>query len=336
MKKKLRLIISFFITLFTLTTTGCSIIYPQENNDPTTKILSTNTCSNLEVYYIDLKNANDETVIGDSTYIKCGDIDIVIDAGKQNPGSNTVVPFLKEHVTDKKIELLIATHTDSDHIGGFVGLSTKEGVLSIEEFTYEYIIDSGFVTTTTIYTKYMNLVNNSGAKVCTAYDSLMNNNGCYKSFKIGNITLDIVDTSLYNSNTDEPNDRSIVTLLTYNDVNFLFPGDLLDDEYLATTIGHIDIFKASHHGASSANSQELLNAMTPDVIILSADGTSYDIPQQDTIDRIYSLTNEVEVYATFTSGTIKITTDGNTYNITCPNKILFEDTDWFAQNRTLN
>ena len=336
MNKKIKLIISLFITLFTLVYNGCSIIYPNKNDDPTTKILSNTTCNNLEVYYLDLKNANNETVIGDSTYIKCGDIDILIDAGKQNPGSNTVVPFLKDHVTDKKVELLIATHTDSDHIGGFVGLSNKEGVLSIEGFTYDYIIDSGFIATTTIYTKYMELVNNSQAKICNAYDSIMNLNGCYKSFKIGNITLDIVDTSLYNSGTDEPNDRSIVTLLTYNEINFLFPGDLLDDEYLATQIGHIDIFKASHHGASSANSQTLLNAMTPDIIIMSADGTSYDIPQQDAIDRIYSLVNEVEVYATFTTGTIKVTSDGNTYNITCPNKILLQDTDWFAQNRTLN
>jgi len=307
-----------------------------KNNDGTyTKVLSTSSCTNLEVYYLDLKNNNGETKIGDSTYIKCNNIDIVIDAGIQNVGSTTVVPFLKEKVADKKIELLIATHTDEDHIGGFVGLSNKEGVLSIENFKYEYILESGYVATSQIYTKFMNLVNSSNAKVCNGFDSLNGNNECAKTFKIGNITLDILDTGFYNDTSASANDRSIVTLLTHGEVTYLFPGDLEDDEILANNINHVDIFKASHHGASSANSSTLLDALTPEIIILSTDGdNSYNIPQQDSLDRMYSKTNNI--YATFTTGTIKITSDGTTYNISAPNLILFQNTEWFAQNRTLN
>lgn len=333
------------ITLLISTLSGCTIDYTykktedntiiQNNDGSYTKILSSNSCTNLEVYYLDLKNDQNITKIGDSTYIKCNDIDIIIDAGKKNAGSTTVVPFLKEKVTDKKIELVIITHTDEDHIGGFVGLSNKEGVLSIDDFTYEYILESGYVTDTDVYLDVMNLVNNSNAKVCTAYESLLGTNECIKTFKIGNITLDLLDTTFYNSNSAISNNRSVVTLLTHNEVNFLFPGDLEDDENLATTIGHIDIFKASHHGAKSANSQAILNAMMPDLIILSADGKSYDIPQQESLDRMYNVTNQI--YATFITGTIKITSDGNTYNMECNNKQLLHESSWFTENnRTLN
>ena len=48
---------------------------------------------------------------------------------------------------------------------------------------------------------------------------------------------------------------------------------------------------------------------------------------------MYAVTDQI--YATFTTGTIKITSDGNTYNISSDNLILFQNTDWFIQNRTL-
>lgn len=309
-----------------------------KNNDGTyTKILSSSTCDNLEVYYLDLKGNDNETKIGDSTYIKCGNVDIVIDAGIKNAGSTTVVPFLKEKVTDKIIDLVIITHTDNDHIGGFVGMSSKEGVLSINDFKYSYILESGYKADTQVYRDLMNLASDSNAKICSAYDSLKGNNTCAKKFKIGDISLDILNTNFYNDSKASANDRSVVTLLTYDEVTYLFPGDLEDDNYLASEVGHIDIFKASHHGASSANSSTLLNAITPEVIILSTglDGVvKYDIPQQVSLDRMYGVTDKI--YATFTTGTIKITSDGKTYNIEADDLMLFQDSTWFKTNRTYN
>lgn len=344
LKKHISMIQTLLLTIISMSSIligGCTIIYENSsplirNEDGTyTYKLSNSTCSNLEVYYLDLKNNNNETKIGDSTYIKCNNVDIIIDSGTKNVGSSTVVPFLKEKVTDKTIELVIATHTDADHIGGFIGLSNKEGVLSIEGFTYNYILESGYSASSQTYTDVMELMTSSGAKICTGYEAITGNNECAKTFKIGNITLDVLDTGFYNDDKASANNRSIVTLLTYGETTYLFPGDLEEDEEFAKTIGHVDIFKASHHGASSANSSKLLEALSPEVIILSTDGdNSYKIPQQISLDRMYEVTDQI--YATFTTGTIKITSDGNTYNITSDNLILFQDSEWFAQNRTLN
>lgn len=326
--------------------TGCTIDYTNfknNNNKPLTlnpdgtytKNFLDSTCTNnIEVYYIDLKDDKGETKIGDSTYIKCGNIDIVIDAGIKNVGSNTVVPFLKEKVTDKIVELVIITHTDNDHIGGFVGLSSKEGVLSITDFTYNYVLESGYRAETQVYNDLMSLISSSNAKVCTGHESINGINECAKRFKIGTATLDVLNTGFYDKNASA-NDRSIVTLLTHNEVNFLFPGDLEDDEIISNSLTHVDIFKASHHGASSANSSSILNATTPEVIIISTglDGvTKYDIPQQETLDRIYTQTDTV--YTTFTTGTIKITSDGTNYTISAENLELFQNTEWFSLNRT--
>lgn len=219
-----------------------------------------------------------------------------------------------------------------------MGLSSQEGVLSIEGFTYKYILESGYSANTDVYQNLMNLVNSSNAKVCNGSDSLTGANGCAKTFKMGNITLDVLDTGFYNDNTASANDRSIVTLLTHGEITYLFPGDLEEDATFASTASQVDIFKAAHHGANSANSSTLLNALSPEVIILSAglDGVEkYDIPQQESLDRMYAIPN-VKVYATFTTGTIKITSNGTDYNISADNLIQFEETDWFKENRTLN
>lgn len=345
MKKFLLCLLMLMVTPIT----GCTIDYSNfQKSDPNvpfvqnpdgtyTKNFLDASCSNIDVYYLDLQDDKNETKIGDSTFIKCGNIDIVIDAGIKNVGSNTVVPFLKEKVTDKIVELVIITHTDNDHIGGFVGLSSKEGALSITDFTYEYIIESGYEADTQVYRDLMELVTNSGAKVCTGYQSITGENECAKSFKLGNATLDVLDTGLYNDNKASANDRSIVTLLTHNEVTFLFPGDLEEDEEFAETLEHVDIFKAAHHGASSANSSAILNALTPDIIILSTglDGVDkYDIPQQASLDRMYAVTDKV--YATFTTGTIKITSNGSDYTVSADNLQLFQTTEWFTENRTYN
>lgn len=56
-------------------------------------------------------------------------------------GSNTVVPFIEEHVSDNILELVIVTHADSDHLGGMVGLSNSYGALEVPGITYQYIVD---------------------------------------------------------------------------------------------------------------------------------------------------------------------------------------------------
>lgn len=334
------------ITLLLASLNGCAINYSSQSVDETliqntdgtyTKTLSSSSCDNLEVYYLDLKANDSQTKIGDSTYIKCNNIDIIIDAGIKNVGSTTIVPFLKEKVTDKTIDITVITHTDNDHIGGFVGLSNQEGVLSIENFTYNYIIESGYEANTEVYKDLMNLTHKSNAKICTGYEAITGLNECPKNFKIGTINFEVLNTGFYNDSKVSSNNRSIVTLLTHNEISYLFPGDLEDDLYLANSLQHVDIFKASHHGALSANSKDLLEAIKPEVIIISTglDGdTKYGIPQQKSLDNLYSFTKEI--YATFTTGTIKITSNGTSYTIECNNKQLFQNTDWFLENRVLN
>lgn len=80
----------------------------------------------LEVHFINVGQ-------GDATYIELlnGD-DILIDAGDVGYGQR-VVNYLKNEENDIDIEYLIATHPDSDHIGGMKDVFTQ---LNVKNFYY--------------------------------------------------------------------------------------------------------------------------------------------------------------------------------------------------------
>ena len=68
---------------------------------------------NLSFHFMELGNK----YTGDCTYIKAGDIDILIDAGSRYDSASTIANYIDDYVTDGKIEYVIATHAHEDHIG---------------------------------------------------------------------------------------------------------------------------------------------------------------------------------------------------------------------------
>ena len=80
----------------------------------------------IEMHFMELGNGYS----GDSCYIKCGDVDILVDAGSRTDSSSTIAQYLDTQVTDKKLEYVIVTHADRDHIAGFAGDSKNASVFS--------------------------------------------------------------------------------------------------------------------------------------------------------------------------------------------------------------
>ncbi|MDE6850634.1 MAG: MBL fold metallo-hydrolase, partial [Clostridia bacterium] len=84
--------------------------------------------SEFSIHFLELGNK----YAGDCTLIKCGDTEVLIDAGSRTNSAATINEYLSRYVTDDKIEYVIATHAHQDHIAGFVGKGSgnnKDGVL---------------------------------------------------------------------------------------------------------------------------------------------------------------------------------------------------------------
>lgn len=296
------------------------------------------TVDDVKITFLELFGTNGNPQIGDSVFIECGDIDILIDAGEKASGSNTVVPFIEEHVSDNILELVIVTHADSDHLGGIVGLSNSYGALEVPGITYQYIVDFGYEGQTQLYKDYLE-VRNKKIKEGTKYFSI---GSIFDSDYLEAITrfylgvdtyLDLLDYKTYEiSEITDDNDRSVSCLLTHNDKKVLLCGDAekKEEAYLTSlNIGHVDVFKANHHGSPTSNTNAFLDNITPNyVIICSSEENKYNLPKKTIIERFNNYTENV--FATFISGNIMITLKDNDVIVSAEKSLVFvQKSDWY-------
>ena len=109
-----------------------------EGNDEPTIVVS----DELQIHFLELGNKN----AGDFTYIKAGDIDILIDAGSTKTSSKTIEEYVDKYCTGGILEYVIATHAHEDHIAAFVDSSSNPGIFSYYEV--KTIIDFTMKNTT--------------------------------------------------------------------------------------------------------------------------------------------------------------------------------------------
>lgn len=298
------------------------------------------TSPELKVTFLDLYGNSNNQQIGDSIFIEYGDIDILIDAGEKASGSCTVVPFLLEHVEDKKLEMIITTHADSDHLGGMVGLSGKDmyGALEAPGIEYQYIVDFGYEADSKVYKDYVELRNarvQEGATYLSIKEIFNEENlEAAAHFYLGeDMFLDFLDYKTYGmADIDDDNDRSVSCLLTHGEKKILLCGDSekKEESYLTKlNIGKVDVFKANHHGSPTSNTKNLLDQIRPEyVVICSSEENKYNLPKKTIISRLIEYTQNV--YATFISGNIEVISKNNNITITSVKALIpVQNSTWY-------
>ena len=267
-------------------------------------------------------------------------LDILIDAGEKASASCTVVPFLLEHVEDKKLEMIITTHADSDHLGGMVGLSGKDmyGALEAPGIEYQYIVDFGYEADSKVYKDYVELRNarvQEGATYLSIKEIFNEENlEAAAHFYLGeDMFLDFLDYKTYGmADIDDDNDRSVSCLLTHDEKKILLCGDSekKEESYLTKlNIGKVDVFKANHHGSPTSNTKNLLDQIRPEyVVICSSEENKYNLPKKTIISRLIEYTQNV--YATFISGNIEVISKNNNITITSVKALIpVQNSTWY-------
>ncbi len=260
---------------------------------PTPPVTSTNK-GEMKVHFIDVGQ-------GDSTLIQSHDgKNILVDGGPRSAG-NTVVAYLKA-LGIKKLDYVVATHPDADHVGGLIAVLNS---ISVGQF-----VNSGKSHTTETYAQLLKLVETKSIK--------------YSEPKIGEIliggwTSDFYLQSLYSdAKASDTNDASIVLKTGYKNVEFLLMADasaelegLLVDSYDSLKV---QILKAGHHGSNTSSSSKFINAVHPEVTILSyGKDNSYGHPHTNVLENLKAVNSKL--YSTAQDGTIVITTNGDTYSV---------------------
>lgn len=232
---------------------------------------------NLEVVMFDVGEADSMLI---STPSK--KVNILIDTGR-GIDINNIIIYLKS-IGISKLNYLIITHGDEDHIGGAL-----------------YLIDNF---------KVDNVILNKGDYTELEVElitHLKNKNIKYTN-NINKIPL--LGSYMYLLNTKKfsnENDNSIVTYFEYQKYKFLFMGDSSSktEEYLINNynLTNISFLKVGHHGSNTSSSPLFINKITPKVSLISVGRNNfYHHPNKEVLT---NLSNSV-IYRTDINKSIKI------------------------------
>lgn len=339
------------------------IVCGYDNNVPSVEVISS---AELSIHFLELGNK----FTGDCTLIKCGDTEILIDAGSRSDSAATIKNYVDEYCTDGVLEYVIATHAHQDHIAGFVGSGKGENKTGI---LYQYKIGTliqfaGTGATTQVYKNYCTAVEyaqSRGTTVYTANQCWYETDGAKKQYYLNEsqtVSMNILYNYYYDHDTREENDYSVCMLLTQqtgeDTYNYLFTGDLEEkgEEYLVeyNTLPEVELFKGGHHGSYTASTEKLLRVIKPkNVAVCCCCGTTEytsnlnnTFPAQAFIDRvakytqnIYCTTLIVDYEAgeyTSMNGNIVFYYTTSLKLYCSENDIILKDTDWFKENRKWN
>lgn len=248
--------------------------------------------SNVEVHFIDVGQ-------GDATLIKADDHYMLIDVGDNSKGT-TVQLYLKKQGVEK-LDYLILTHTDADHIGGTDVIITK--------FNVDTVFIGDFKKDNKTYEELMNVLDYKGLKYSIP--------SVGDEYKLGNATFTIVAP---NKTYSDPNNSSIALVLTNGDNSFLFTGDCeeeAENDILANGLNiDCDVYKVGHHGSRASSSITFLKAVTPTYGVIScAEGNSYGYPHAETLNNFREM--GVQVFRTDEQGSIIAASDGTNITWNC-------------------
>lgn len=242
--------------------------------------------STLKVHIIDVGQGDSILVESDGQYM-------LIDAGEKVQ-SSTVIDYLEETGV-KKIDYVIVTHPHSDHIGGLADV--------IDYFQIGKIIMPDVIHTTKTFENLLDTISKNELKLTKPIVG--------SEYAIGAASFIIIapNSSYY----DDLNNYSVGIKLIYDENSFIFTGDAeteSENEMLKNGIDlDADVLKHGHHGSSTSSSERFLDAITPDISIISAGkDNQYGHPHVEILKAIEE--RKITLYRTDKEGTIVLESDG--------------------------
>ena len=243
----------------------------------------------VEVHFIDVGQ-------GDAVFISTPTHKVLIDGGNRG---DTVLNYLRSNGVNH-LDLVIGTHPHADHIGGLIDV--------LQAVPVSEVIDPAVVHTTRTFEDYLTIIDKKNIPFSEGRV------GMTRVF--GDVTFKLLHPE--NPSENHLNDASIVVMMTYNAIRFLFLGDaeyrseqemLRRNHDLSSTV-----MKVGHHGSHTSTSPAFLHAVSPEVaVIMCGADNRYGHPHAETLENLEQA--KVALFRTDIHGTVIVKTDGQQYTV---------------------
>ncbi len=254
------------------------------------------TDGELSVHFLDVDQGDSILIIAPSGESMLIDTSI-------SKMDDVIIEYLKS-VHIGKLDYLVLTHPDGDHIG------SASKILEVIGADTVYMTDMTHTTKT-----FETLLETIDRLDITLKIPKLN-----EVISLGNAKFTVLGPV---EKTDNKNEMSIVLRMDYGETSFMFTGDAgAESEQLMLNKHSANAFKANvlklgHHGSSSSSTKEFLLAVYPSYAIVSCGkDNSYGHPHREVVALLKEL--EIPYYITHESGNIIFSTDGKDLKLIRP------------------
>lgn len=264
----------------------------------------------LKIIVLDVGQGDAQLVIGPEGRT------MLIDGGPPDTGPPEIFAEMEIEAVDR-LDWIVATHYDSDHIGGLPEI--------LEEFPSPFgLIDRGdSLENSLAYGAYLDEADNRRE---TAFPG--------EVFPLGGgVTATVVvvngrysDGRSIHLNPDEENESSIGLLIAYGKFKYFTAGDLTGggapggyetkdlESWAGEIVGDIDVLHVGHHGSATSTNDNFLELTRPEAALISVGkDNDYGHPSETVLRRLEK--SAVAVSRTDQQGTIRLISDGESYEV---------------------
>ncbi len=236
---------------------------------------------------------------GDSVLIQSpSGQNVLYDGGRRD---DDVLAYLQS-VDVTKLDLVIASHADADHIGGLGAV--------VDYYRPGLFLDNGLTHPTQTYEGLLRAVRDAGSQLVLP---------TARRIGLGDASLQIIpppdDSSL------SSNDHSVGVIVSYGDFDAALTGDAEQAEFAwwltnaPELLRQVEVYKAAHHGSANGDSPDSVETFRPKAVVVSAGlDNSYGHPSAEALALYDSV--GAQVYRTDLQGTIIVTANADgTYQV---------------------
>ena len=254
----------------------------------------------LEIVFLDVGQ-------GDAAFVRFPDgKTMVVDGGKRNEyfdcGEQVLLPFLR-YMGVRRVDVVVASHSHNDHIGGLVTL--------LKQMEVGYFLDSGQIYDSWTAGRLRELIDERGVRYhrVAAGDSLAGLGG------VAGLVLHPT-TAFVDADGNVPfglNNGSVVFSLQHGAVRVLFTGDVeqeTDPVILAWGARlQAQLLKVAHHGSRTSSQPLFIEAVEPAVAVMSlGEGNKFKHPAPEVVARYAA--HGARVLRTDHTGAVRVRIDG--------------------------
>lgn len=237
----------------------------------------------LTIYSFNAGNADAHLIYNDEWAV-------LIDCGEKGFGK-TILSYMEEN-NIAKIDYMIITHFDKDHVGGAAKVLKNCEVGSV--------LQSNFPKESDEYDNYLEALEIAQKTAETVRERY--------SFTLGDaeFTVDPPQQEVYEN--DDSNNSSLITEVTLGEVNMLFTGDAEDDrleEYTSSVNKVYKYVKVPHHGRWQDSNTDFADKVKAEIAVITS---SNEEPEDEETIKAFE-DNGAEVFVT-RNGAVRAKCDG--------------------------